>query len=82
MIIDYDNFAKNPELVIKSVYKFIDEPYFQHDFDNVEASYDEFDEDIQLPGLHTTRKKIEWKPRQSILPPDIWKRVDGMEVWR
>ena len=82
MIIEYETLCKNPEMIMKSLYNFIDEPYFQHDFNNVEATYDEFDEDIQLPGLHTTRKKIEWKPRQSILPPDIWNRVDGMEVWR
>lgn len=82
MIIEYDNLAKNPELIMKSLYKFIDEPYFDHDFDNVESSYDEFDEDVQLPGLHTTRKKVSFIQRDTIIPPDIWNMVKGMEVWR
>lgn len=82
MIIEYENLAKNPEMMMKAIYNFIEEPYFQHDFNNVEASYDEFDEDVQLPGLHTTRKRIEFIERPTVLPPDIWNRVRGMEVWR
>ena len=82
MIVEYDTLAKKPEAVINNLYNFIGEPIFQHDFDNVEASYDEFDEDVQLPGLHTTRKKVSFIPRPSILPPDIWQRVQNMEVWK
>ena len=59
-----------------------DEPYYDHDFDNVEASYDEFDEEVKLPGLHTTRKKVQYIQRETVIPPDIWQRVQGMEVWK
>ena len=82
MIIDYMNLASDPERMIKSIYKFIDEPYYEHDFDNVEASYDEFDEEVKLPGLHTTRKKVQYIQRETVIPPDIWQRVQGMEVWK
>lgn len=82
MVIDYDDLAKKPLFIMKSLYKFIDEPYFEHDFDNVESSYDEFDEDVQLPGLHTTRKKVQFIPRETVIPPDIWNQVRGMEVWK
>jgi sulfotransferase len=82
MIIDYDDLARTPENMMRALYNFIGEDYFQHDFDNVEASYDEFDEDVQLPGLHTTRKKVQLIPRETIIPPDIWQRVMGMEVWK
>ena len=82
MLIEYEILCKQPEMIMKSLYNFIDEPYYEHDFDNVESSYDEFDEDVQLPGLHTTWKKVEWRPRETILPPDIWNKVQGMEVWR
>lgn len=82
MLIEYDNLAKNPEQIIKAVYKFIDEPYFSHDFNNVESAYDEFDEEVKLPGLHKTRKKVQFIPRETVIPPDIWNRVRGMEVWR
>jgi len=82
MIIDYIQLASQPEMTMKNVYKFIGEEYYAHDFDNVEASYDEYDDDIQLPGLHTTRKKVQYIPRETILPPDIWHRVQNMEVWK
>jgi sulfotransferase len=82
MIIDYETLCKQPEQLMKAIYNFIEEPYFQHDFDNVEASYDEFDEDVQLPGLHTTRKRVQWIQRETIIPPDIWQQVQGMEVWK
>jgi sulfotransferase len=82
MIIDYDTLAKNPTGMMKAIYNFIEEPHFEHDFQNVEASYDEFDEDVQLPGLHTTRKEVKYIERETILPPDIWQRVRGMEIWK
>lgn len=82
MLIEYNRLAEHPEAMMKAIYNFINEPYFEHDFNDVEASYDEFDEDVQLPGLHTTRKEIKLIQRESILPPDIWQRVQGMEIWK
>jgi sulfotransferase len=82
MLLEYEQLARNPEQSLRALYNFIEEPYHAHDFNDVEASYDEFDDDIQLPGLHKTRKRVEYIERQTILPPDIWQRVQGMEVWR
>jgi sulfotransferase len=82
MLIEYDTLANNPEFIMKTLYKFIDEPYFEHDFNDVEASYKEFDEDVQLSGLHTTRKSVSFIQRETIIPPDIIQRVNGMEVWK
>lgn len=82
LLVEYEYLAKNPESTMKSIYKFIDEPYFEHEFDNVEASYDEFDGDVMLPGLHTTRRKVEFIPRRTILPQEIWNNCKGMEFWR
>jgi sulfotransferase len=84
MIVEYENLAKNPEFIMKAVYNFIDEPYYQHDYNDVEASYDEFDEDVQLPGLHKTRKKVEFISRESIIPPDIigMVRQNFPSVWK
>jgi sulfotransferase len=82
MLLEYEQLARNPEQTLRALYNFIEEPHYQHDFNDVEASYDEFDDDIQLPGLHKTRKRVEYIERQTILPPDVWQRVQGMEVWR
>jgi sulfotransferase len=81
MFIEYDNLCKFPEQMLKSIYSFIDESYFPHNFDNVENSWDEYDSEIGIP-LHTVRKKVEFKTRQFILPPDILNKYTNMEVWR
>ena len=82
MLVEYEQLCKNPEGMMKAIYNFIDQPYFEHDFNNVEASYDEFDDDVNIKGLHTTRKKVEWIEREMILPPDIQNKFANMEVWR
>jgi len=82
MLVEYDKLCKNPEQMMKTIYKFIGQEYFEHDFNNVETSYEEFDNDVNLKGLHTTRKKISFIERPTILPPDIIAHVKGLEVWR
>ena len=82
MWVDYIQLAKDPEMILKAIYGFIGQPYFAHDFNDVEASYDEFDEEVQLPGLHTTRKVVGYEERETIIPPDIWARVQGMSIWK
>ena len=81
MLVEYDQLCKTPETVVKSIYSFINEPNFDHDFDNVEASWDEYDSEIGIP-LHKVRKTVEYKSRQSVIPPDIIQKYSKMEVWR
>lgn len=82
MLVEYEQLCKQPEKTLKSIYKFIGQDYYNHDFNDVESSHDEFDQDVNLKGLHTTRKKVEWIERPTILPPDIINHVANMEVWR
>jgi len=82
MLIEYDILAKNPEGTMKAIYNFIGQPYFQHDFNNVETSYDEYDTNIKLKGLHTTQKVVQYKERAYVLPPDVLNQFSNMEVWR
>jgi sulfotransferase len=80
-ILEYEQLCKNPKDIMRSLYNFIDEPYFEHDFDNVEASWDEYDSEIGIK-LHDVRKRVEWRERSFILPPDILNKHQNMEVWR
>jgi len=82
MLVEYEQLCKNPEGMMSAIYNFIDQPQYEHDFNNVESSYDEFDADVNVKGLHTTRKKVEWIEREMILPPDIQNKFANMEVWR
>lgn len=82
MLVEYEQLAKYPKQTLKAIHTFINQPYYEYDFDNVESSYDEFDEDVQIRGLHTTRKKVEFVERHPIIPPDIWNAYSNLEVWR
>jgi sulfotransferase len=81
-VVEYENLAKNPEKVMRDIYDFLGEEYFEHDFNDVEYSNDEFDAEVGIKGLHTTRKKVEFKPRRSILPPDLFNMYKDANVWR
>jgi sulfotransferase len=82
MLVDYDLFAKEPENALKAIYKFLDLPYFQHNFEYVEFSgLDQFDQSMGVP-LHRIRSKVEYIPRETILPKDLVDRLSGMCFWR
>ena len=67
---------------MKKIYAFLGEPWFEHDFDNVEDSYDEFDEGAKIEGLHRVRKRVEFKQRRPILPNDLWHRYSSSSFWK
>ena len=81
MLIEYEKLCKNPEQMLRAIYGFIGEDYFEHDFNNVEGSWDEYDAEIGI-SLHQVRRKVEFIQRQFILPPDILQKYANMEVWR
>jgi sulfotransferase len=81
-IINYETLTKNPLETMKIVYNFLEEPWFEHDFDNVETRYDEFDTQANIKGLHTTRKKVEYLPRRPVLPEDLWIQYSNSDFWK
>jgi sulfotransferase len=81
MLVEYDQLCKMPKEIMTAIYSFINEPYFEHDFDNVEASWEEYDSEIGIK-LHDVKKQVKYTPRQSILPPDIQQKYSNMEVWK
>lgn len=81
MLVEYDQLCRNPEGMMRAVYNFLNEPYYNHDFNNVEASWDEYDAEIGL-DLHRVKQKVEFRERDTILPPDIQAKFSNMEVWR
>ena len=58
------------------------EPVFDHDFDHVDYDVTEFDERVGTPGLHTVRGTVQAEPRESLLPPDLFKRFRNAAFWR
>ncbi len=82
LLVDYDLLSQHPARTVELIYRFIDEPLFAHDFDNVEYSENEFDQNLGVKGLHSVSKKVEFKSRRSILPPDLFNKYQDMDFWQ
>lgn len=82
LIVDYDLLVAQPADVMTLLYQFIGEEPFAHDFDAVEYDAPEFDAQLGVRGLHTVHRKVAPRPRQTILPPDLFQRYQGMAFWR
>ncbi len=82
LVVDYDILTQRPGEVMPLIYKFLDEEWFEHDFDQLEFDAPEFDVGLGVKGLHKVRKKVNFVPRQSILPPDLFAQYSGLSFWK
>ncbi|WP_430458217.1 sulfotransferase family protein [Rheinheimera sp.] len=82
LLVDYDLLTQKPARTIELIYQFIGEPLFPHDFDQVDYNESEFDQQLGVKGLHQVRKKVEFKARRSILPPDLFVKYQEMDFWQ
>jgi len=82
--IEYENLCKEPEKTMRQVYEFLEKPYYTHDFENVEYSNENFDRACNLKDLHTVKRKVEYNPPRCVLPPEIVKKYQkiNMEFWK
>ena len=81
MLLTYETLTRSPEAAMRSVYEFIGELWFEHDFDDVEYGAGEFDSRVGMPGLHTVRSRVEACERMTILPNEIFQRFLGESFW-
>jgi sulfotransferase len=82
VIVDYDLITNRPREVFKLIYEFLGEEPFEHDFGDVDYDAPEFDAQLGMDGLHRVHKKVEPRPRETILPPDLFQRYNNMAFWR
>jgi len=79
---DYELLTRHPARTMELVYDFIGEARFAHDFDNVDYAEEAFDQGLGVKGLHTVRRKVEFRTRRSILPPDLFAKYQDMDFWQ
>lgn len=87
LIVDYDDLISNKEKVISNIYTFLDLPYYEHDFNNIQSN--EIGDDLLAWGienLHTIRPKLEKisKTPEEILGTQIYNDIKSanLEFWR
>lgn len=82
LVVEYDHLTQSPEQVLRLVYDFIGEPWFEHDFDNVQYDAPEFDQALGVSGLHRVRRKVGVEARRTILPPDLFQQYASLSFWQ
>jgi sulfotransferase len=82
LVIEYELLTQAPERVLRLVYDFLGEPWYEHDFDNVEYDAPEFDQALGLSGLHRVRRKVGVQARRTILPPDLFEQYASLSFWK
>ncbi len=81
LLVDYDLLAQHPQRTIKLLYEFIGLHRYNHCFEEVDYQEHEFDQKLGVTGLHSVRHKVEFEPRRSILPPDLFQKYSEMAFW-
>ncbi|MGG2022283.1 sulfotransferase [Pseudomonas sp. S8] len=81
LIVDYDLLTQAPERVLRLVYDFIGEPWFEHDFEHLAYDAPAFDQALGVAGLHKVKSKVALQSRRTILPPDLFKQYADLSFW-
>jgi sulfotransferase len=84
-LIEYDELISQPKETMKKIYDFLDEKYFEHNFEKVENIHRENDKEVYgLSDMHEVRNKVSklsQKP-EDVLPENILNLCKGTEFWR
>src|SRR5208282_730731 len=73
LMINYDDLARFPGIILAKIHEKLELPTFEYTFDAIEQIPGAalFDASIGTPGLHSLKKRVEYVPRTSLLPPAI-----------
>jgi sulfotransferase len=74
--IRYNSLTEHPAETMNHLYTLLEELPFKHNFNHVEYDEPQFDAYLGLPGFHKVSGPVEVKPRQTILPPDLFSQYD------
>ena len=83
--VEYDDLVSNPEKAMRAIYEFLEEEYYEHDFDNLVNIHKEDDATVYgLADMHDIRKnlaKTSIDPSE-ILSEEILANCANSEFWR
>ena len=55
---------------------------YDHDFDLVDYDAPTFDAQLGLVGLHKVHREVKARPRETILPPDLFQKYSQLSFWQ
>jgi sulfotransferase len=81
LLVEYELLTQAPDKVMRLIYEFLGERWFEHDFANVAYDAPAFDQALGLAGLHRVRPLVAPEPRRSVLPPDLFEQYSKLSFW-
>lgn len=85
LFLEFDELTSQPHQAIQKVYNYLELPYFEHNFNNVEQYTQEDDEGIhRIPNLHKIKPRVIPVPHDSdkILGNNLIQKYSNLEIWR
>lgn len=83
--VEYQDLVQNPQETMQGIYKFLEEEYYEHDFNSLENQNRERDViTYGLADMHDVRPELKSTAPDPkyILPEEILKKCEGVEFWR
>lgn len=83
LFVKFEDLCLYPDIEIRKIYEYLNVPFYQHDFDNIEQITKEDDEVYGLPDGHTIRKKLEPVPSKAniLLGEDVTNWIWNNYEW-
>ena len=83
LFVKYEDLCLYPDKEMIRIYSYLDVPYFEHDFDNIEQVTKEDDEVYGVFGDHTIRKELSLTPStaKQVLGDDVYQWITKNYRW-
>ena len=83
LLVRYESLIDNPSATLAAVCEFLGEEVFAFNPGRIEPCYDmiEFDRRLGTPGLHDVGSRVAPRKRETILPPDLFKKHQAEAFW-
>lgn len=81
LFVDYNKLVAAPKMQLKRIYEFLEEPYFEHDINNIaQVAHGKLE---GFPGLHDIRPELKRTSpsARDILGPEVYAQYDKPEPW-
>ena len=81
--IRYNDMVANPEKVFKKLYKFLDEPYYPHQFQNlkqININDIEYNDTVLGKNMHTIKSTVKKQINNYIVPERIKQKYGHIKV--
>jgi sulfotransferase len=84
LMVEYDDLIQNPNETLKKIYEFLEIDFYSHNFDKIENTHREIDDQWYLKDMHHVRSKLEKKSHnpESVLSNEILNKYSNLEYWK